>query len=175
MGPKNVTLLGAGRLSPVTLFSFQELLVPLCASGYYGLEGQYCTPCPVGVLCPGGELKTPLISALAGFWLNDASLIPSSIVCPIGPLCAYAVACAPSESCLANNVCATGYVGTRCALCDNGFYRVNSACAPCPSSPYAVIIGFVLGALAALGVSYGLNKSGISLTLISIGIDYAQV
>lgn len=30
-------------------------------------------------------------------------------------------------------------------------------------------------ALVALGISYFLNKSGISLTLISVGIDYAQV
>jgi hypothetical protein len=34
---------------------------------------------------------------------------------------------------------------------------------------------FTRGALAALGISYGLNKSGISLTLIAVGIDYAQV
>jgi hypothetical protein len=65
--------------------------------------------------------------------------------------------------------------GTRCALCDDGFYRFNDACAKCPSSPYAVIIGFVLGALAALSISYWLNKINLSLTLISIGIDYAQV
>jgi hypothetical protein len=64
---------------------------------------------------------------------------------------------------------------TRCALCADGFYRFNSGCAKCPSSPYAVIIGFVLGALIALGISYFLNKSGISLTLIAVGVDYFQV
>jgi hypothetical protein len=45
----------------------------------------------------------------------------------------------------------------------------------CPSSPWAVVVGFVLGALVAAGISYALNKSGISLTLIAVGIDYAQV
>ena len=32
-----------------------------------------------------------------------------------------------------------------------------------------------MGGIAALAVSYGLNKSVISLTLIAVGIDYAQV
>jgi len=89
--------------------------------------------------------------------------------------CPFFAACAPAESCLGNNTCAAGYTSERCQLCDDGFYRFNNACAPCPSSPWAVIVGFTVGALAALGISYALNKSGISLTLIAVGVDYAQV
>lgn len=89
--------------------------------------------------------------------------------------CPWFVGCAPPESCLGYNTCAEGYTGTRCALCADGYFRFNAVCQVCPSSPYAVIIGFALGALAALGISYGLNKSGVSLTLIAVGVDYMQV
>lgn len=89
--------------------------------------------------------------------------------------CPWFAACAPPESCLGNNTCAAGYTSERCALCDDGYYRFNAGCQLCPSSPYMVIILFVLGALAALGISYALNKSGISLTLIAVGVDFAQV
>ena len=122
-----------------------------------------------------------LLQAVPGFWRYNLS-VPDSRCDSIrsGPSraangCPWFAACSPPESCLANNTCSVGYTGERCMLCADGFYRFNAACQPCPASPYAVIIGFVLGALAALGMSYYLNKSGISLTLIAIGVDYAQV
>jgi hypothetical protein len=117
--------------------------------------------------------------ALPGFWRFNLTVpdarcdAPRSSRVEFG--CPWFAACAPVESCLGNNTCAEGYTDARCALCADGFYRFNSSCARCPSSPWAVIVGFFLGALAALSISYGLNKSGISLTLIAVGIDYAQV
>lgn len=134
---------------------------------------------PEGTTCPGGETATDLVTALPGFWRIAESEV-SAANCPPQrqgaslPFCVYAVACQPSSSCLANNTCAEGYVGQRCALCDSGFFRANGSCAPCPSSPLAVVLGLVLLALAALAGSYVLNKSGVPLTLLSIGVDYAQ-
>ena len=176
VGYKNVSLLGAGRSSPVLIFDFQQLFVALCTPGFYGLQGQLCTACPVGATCPGSELTTPLVTAQAGYWLDtDGSLTPASFPCPGGPECAYTVACAPAESCLGKNLCAMGYTGKRCSLCADGYYRVNVACEACPSSPYAIIVIFVLLAVLALCASYLLNKYKIQLTLIAVGIDYAQV
>src|SRR5690606_13865145 len=83
--------------------------------------------------------------------------------------------CEPAESCLGNNTCAQGYDGARCMFCARGFYRVSGECVKCSDSPWAVVIVFGLGAIAALAVAYTLNKKNINLALISIGIDYFQV
>jgi hypothetical protein len=69
----------------------------------------------------------------------------------------------------------TGYEGARCATCSDGYFLSNGSCVPCPSSPFASIIIFVLAALGACALSYGLTKSGLDLPLLTIGIDYAQV
>lgn len=148
-----------------------------CVPGSYGIVGQFCTACPFGASCPGGELYTDLVLAQSGFWREPSSSAPAGVCPPFGSQCVYVVPCLPSgnASCLPGNICAAGYTGDRCSLCADGFYRFNSFCQVCPSSPYAVIVIFVLVALLALGASYALNKSGISLTLIAVGVDYAQV
>jgi hypothetical protein len=181
VGSKNVSIWAARRPNPVTISDFQEAVVFMCASNFYGLVGEICLPCPTGAWCPGRELVRDLVKALPGFWRFNLTVPDARCDAPrSGPTraangCPWFAACAPVESCTGNNTCAMGYTGDRCALCDDGYYRFNSSCARCPSSPWAVIVGFFLGALAALSISYGLNKSGISLTLIAVGIDYAQV
>lgn len=140
-------------------------------------------PCTRGASCwlRSRALFALHLQSLPGFWRFNLS-VPDSRCDALrngetrrAAGCPYFAACAPAESCLGNNTCADGYTGARCALCADGYYRFNASCAPCPSSPWAVIVGFTVGALAALGISYGLNKSGISLTLIAVGVDYAQV
>ena len=180
VGTKNVSVYAANRSLPVQLFAYQRAITPVCAYGFYGTNGLLCAQCPLGALCPGGETDTDLVKSIAGYWrVVPAQLTPEA--CPPQrqgaalPYCVNTIACQPSDSCLGNNVCSAGYTSDRCSLCADGFFRTNGHCAPCPSSPYAAIAIFIVGALTALGLSYLLNKSGISLTLISIGIDYAQV
>ena len=142
-------------------------------------KGQWGTP-----LMPAGandDLLSAPLQAQAGFWRFNLT-VPDprcealrNVPTRAGPGCPWFAACAPSESCLPGNVCADGYAGVRCTTCAAGYYRFNAACAVCPSSPWAVIVGFICGALVALGVSYFLNKSGITLTLIAVGVDFAQV
>lgn len=185
VGPKNVSILAANQSAPVMIWAQEAALVAKCAAGFYGTAGLYCAACPRGALCPGNELNKDMVTALAGFWRVSPSQVTVA-TCPPErqgsalPYCVYAVACAPVESCLAGNVCASGYKGDRCSLCASGYYRANSSCAPCPSSPYAIIVVFgevhgelsergslgimtrslaapVLGAVAALGISYALS------------------
>lgn len=180
VGPKNVSILAANQTAPVTLSALQNALVSMCVPGYYGTAGLLCAVCPLGLDCPGSELYKSRVSAQGGFWML-APGVATAAQCPPErqglnlASCAYAVACSPNASCLPGNVCAEGYTGDRCSLCADGFFRANGICSACPSSPYAIIIIFIVGGIAALAVSYGLNKSGISLTLIAVGIDYAQV
>ena len=118
--------------------------------------------------------------SLSGFWRYNLSA--SSSACASAGResrtlwgCPVIQACSPLAACLGNNTCATGYTGERCATCVDGYFLSNGACTPCPSSPFAVIIVFILAALGACALSYGLTKAGLDLPLISIGIDYAQV
>ena len=92
-----------------------------------------------------------------------------------GPGCPVFVACEPADSCLGANKCAANYQGERCQDCAARFYRVNGECIKCPDSPMAVIIVFVLLALLALASSWALTKYNVTISLIAIGIDYAQV
>jgi hypothetical protein len=78
VGPKNISFLAANRTSPVTVHDFQQFIVALCqggggvsGEGYYGVRGQMCTKCPLGALCPGGELDTDLVVSSAGYWKSS--------------------------------------------------------------------------------------------------------
>lgn len=180
VGTKNVSIWAANRTTPVVLPTFMRAITPVCVPGYYGTNGLYCAPCPVGASCPGGETSIDRVTASAGFWRVAPSQLRAENCPPqrqdnLLSFCAYAVACSPNASCLAGNICAAGYVGDRCSLCDDGFYRTNGSCAVCPTSPLTIVIVLVLLALGALGVSYILNKYDINLTLIAIGVDWAQV
>jgi hypothetical protein len=55
------------------------------------------------------------------------------------------------------------------------YYRVNGECVRCPQSLYAILIGMGCVMLFVVGFMYWLNKRQISIALVSIGVDYAQV
>ena len=180
VGYKNVTLWVANRSAPTLLYDFEELVVAVCPPAFYGVVGETCLGCPVGAACPGGELSTDLVRSLPGFWRVNVSA-PSAACAAAGRQgrtefgCPVLQACSPAGACLGNNTCATGYTGSRCATCQDGYFNSNGACAACPSSPFAAIIIFIVAALAACALSYGLTKAGLDLPLLTIGIDYAQV
>ena len=164
VGPKNVSIWAANRSTPVRLYTFQNAITPVCAYGYYGTNGLLCAKCPDGALCPGGETTDDRVTSLSGYWRVTILSQLTDAVCPSQrqgdalPYCVYTVACAPKESCQGSNVCATGYTGDRCATCDNGYFRTNGNCAECPSSPYAIIVVFVV---------LGMSRARISFSTIS--------
>ncbi len=54
----------------------------------------------------------------------------------------------------------------RCGTCAAGFYPYNGKCAKCPSSEAAIVIIFILLALAACGATWTLSKYRLDLPLI---------
>jgi uncharacterized membrane protein AbrB (regulator of aidB expression) len=56
-----------------------------------------------------------------------------------------------------------------------GFYPTANQCVKCPDSPYALIVGFLMLVLAAAGLGFFLNKKGVNLAFVSIGVDFMQV
>ncbi|KNC51334.1 uncharacterized protein AMSG_07349 [Thecamonas trahens ATCC 50062] len=91
-----------------------------CQKGFYGPVGGPCTRCPRGGVCDGSELP----SGTVGFWASpdDRSFF---FTCPL-----------PS-SCLGgpDSRCEEGYEGRLCSNCKSGYYKLNSQCYKCPSSP----------------------------------------
>ena len=66
--------------------------------------------------------------------------------------------------------------GPRCMFCLKGkYYRVNGECIKCPQSLYAILIGMGGVLVAAAAFAYWMNKKKISIALVAIGVDYAQV
>jgi len=181
VGPKRIEFTIANRSNPYIFFEFEEIFIAECKNGFWGLTGEKCLVCPRGAKCPGSEAAIDLLTSKPGFWRSETAN-PSEL-CPaehrnvqFRPICPVFSPCEPPGSCLGNNVCAEGYEGARCAQCIKGkYYRVNGECIKCPDSPMAVIIIFILLAMSALGVSWALTKYNITIALISIGIDYAQV
>jgi hypothetical protein len=190
VGRQNISLQVANSSIVYSIFDFEQGWANFeCKAGFYGLDTEYCMPCPPGAVCPGGEHQDDLTYAKPG-WFRDN--ITNSLGSP-HPTCVRVnrtsrLACPnflPCEpkwnspenpgACTGWNMCGLGYAGFRCQKCDKGFHRVVGLCEKCPSSPWLVIIMFIAGSIAALAVAYALNKYKISLVLISIGIDWAQV
>lgn len=119
----------------------------------------------------------------AGFYTLNGTT--ESGVCPAAVRNLYAgrdtciVKCEPDEACLGDNYCANGYVSTaplyRCASCALHFYRQNGLCVACPDNPWAVFLGFGLMVIAAATGGYLLNRKGVNIAILSIGIDFFQV
>lgn len=67
------------------------------------------------------------------------------------------------------------YTDVRCSKCDKGFYRISGKCEKCPDQLWLVYTGLVVLLFVVIGLAYFLNKRGVNLSLMAIGIDYAQV
>jgi hypothetical protein len=200
VGRKNMTIKAANQSSPQVYYEVDRIIELRCTQDFYGVAGEYCLPCytasntlPVcgdlvtfpcqvqGAKCPGGERDFDLTVSLSGFWRFNVSDIAQchplrvNRVSEGGPGCPIFSACEPAESCLGANRCAIQYRGERCQDCADRFYRANGVCIKCPDSPWAVVIVFVVAAIAALYIASLLNSKNINLALISIGMDWAQV
>lgn len=187
VGAKNVSILIANRTEPGLLFDVEEELIYVCKKDFYGLEGEDCQACPQGGACPGDERYADLLRATAGFWRINATVLPAlseeaTLFCELSRQlsraaigCPVIQPCEPVEACLGNNICDIGYTAVRCASCDKGFYRISGKCEKCPDQLWLVYTGLVVLLFVVIGLAYFLNKRGVNLSLLAIGIDYAQV
>ena len=152
-GSVGLSLIAGGN--PMTPTS-QNALVFSCEAGQYVDKTGFCRPCPTGATCLGHEFQ-PV--AKRGYWWKD----------PIN------VQCEPKFSCLANNTCAVEYTGERCVDCGEKYHRLNGECVSCPSKPWVPIILMLVAIMTMVLASYYLTRKGVSLGLLSIGVDYFQV
>lgn len=190
-GSKNLTLTIAGQATFMSADD-RNAFVVACDVGYVARPGEACISCPAGASCRGYNAMLPWDNALGaaprfvdpvplpGFYnLNDTArgaCPPSADV----PGRAWCIApCEPAHACLGDNVCEDGYESKapmwRCSSCAAGFFRRASECVRCPSSPFALLIGFAVLALCATGAGYLLNRKGFDLAFISIAVDFFQV
>ncbi|KAG3110379.1 hypothetical protein PI125_g10068 [Phytophthora idaei] len=135
--------------------SSQTQLKFQCSPGYYRTSTEFCDECPEGATCAGGD-EMPL--AKPGYWREGEVVL----------------ACDPMYACLGANKCAEGYADIRCGECETNYHKLNSECNSCPDNKWgSIAIGFICLGVASI-VSYLLTRKGVSLGLLSIGIDYFQ-
>lgn len=66
--------------------------------------------------------------------------------------------------------------GVRCMRCLKGaYYRINGRCEKCPNSPAGMFVLAAVVLIFAIAVAYWMNRRKISIALVAIGVDYAQV
>ena len=165
---------------------------PNATAGWYNLNGSYNALTGVGTPCPDTQLRgcCPSVYQNASDPLRDYCATNQMAACPAAfqytnPLTGAEdrdvciVPCSPASACLGDNHCAEGYMSKapmyRCASCALHYYARAGSCIKCPDSPYALVIGFILIVIAAVGLGVFLNKRGVNVAVISIGVDYFQV
>ncbi|KAG7392161.1 cadherin, EGF LAG seven-pass G-type receptor, partial [Phytophthora pseudosyringae] len=126
-----------------------------CSPGYYRTSTEFCDECPEGATCAGGD-EMPL--AKPGYWREGEVVL----------------ACDPMYACLGANKCAVGYTDIRCGECETNYHKLNSECNLCPANKWGSVAIVVICIGVASIVSYLLTRRGVSLGLLSIGIDYFQ-
>ena len=66
----------------------------------------------------------------------------------------------------------------RCGMCDisprNPHFRLDGKCVPCPAVPWLLPAGMVFFCICGAIGMFLLNRSGINLSILSVGIDYFQ-
>ena len=127
-----------------------------CESGSFPGVDDFCDECPSGAYCKGGIIK-PV--AKEGWWYAPPVFIP----------------CEPRHSCEVGNKCSEGYTGGRCANCASTHHRLNGECITCPTKPWVPVFLTILAALGLLAANTYLTRKGVSLGLLSIGVDYFQI
>lgn len=145
-------------VSAFTMVSESVTLRAVCSARYYGKDGEYCQPCPLGATCAGGEAD-PI--AAAGFYRKRRDVF---------------VGCRPLEACIGGEdiPCANGYEEFACASCASGYYRLEQRCHECPEMAWMLLAGFGTGALFLGGLIAILARRRVELTALSIGIDFLQ-
>ena len=66
----------------------------------------------------------------------------------------------------------------RCSMCDvseeSPHFRLNGVCVPCPSIPWLLPAAMIFVCLCVAVGMFFLNRSGINMSILSVGVDYFQ-
>ena len=124
-----------------------------CPAGTYSWHGEECTACPgtyaEGALCPGGANLLPR----EGYWRAE-ELSTLLVKCPLRGACRGCNATVPCTDAdaplLAERPCVDGYEGPVCAVCQEGFFKWQAQCVPCPRSAASRRLFIALVCLAVL-------------------------
>ena len=135
-----------------------------CPRGYYGGDGERCSTCPVGAVCPGYGLD-PV--STAGHYPQSRSTF---------------VECVPTEACVGGFnfsilatvdsalSCSRSYTGQRCADCAVGAYRRSGTCRQCPDTAWLLFLSFSVVVVACVAAAVYLSKKRINFAGLSIGV-----
>jgi len=146
-----------------------------------------CLPCPLGSTCadPANTVYTIEPVSNRGFFRVEGS-------CPVGreEFCYNFEPCSPTEACAGGNVCGKGYTGAKCAMCcDAGqakdglngacgstlYHRSAKACVECPQNLGLLAGLFCVAVVLALMGAWWAKRRRVDVSVIAIGIDFAQV
>ena len=141
---------------PVALPGFYSLS-RTCTTVFNG-DGSVADAC---VVADAGGACPPLIRAQ----------FPHRDTCVVG--------CRPPGACAGANACSPGYVSAppyfACGSCAPSYFMRDGLCAPCPAVPIVLVVGCIALVMALCALAYALNRKGVALGCLSIGIDYFQV
>ncbi|KAL0229861.1 hypothetical protein PCE1_003425 [Barthelona sp. PCE] len=101
-----------------------------CSSGYYGAVGGPCYSCPSHATCKAPNNRWPIPEE--GAYRDEVDFALISLCQPEEACLGFVAANCSSDACTTQ--CAGGYIGDRCASCDEGYYKTDESCAECPSS-----------------------------------------
>ena len=146
----------------------------VCSKGYFNLEGSggvACDACVDDAICPGARAPPYPVEGFYRLGFDPTPAL-SKITGDIEP-------CEPTTACLGGpeNSCAEGYFGDRCALCEDGFFRLNHYCTACPDS---TLVSYVLPAqllafvVAVLSLALGFDTFSKYATM-SIFVRFCQL
>eukprot|EP00743_Colponemidia_sp_Colp-15_P006992 GILK01007546.1.p1 GENE.GILK01007546.1~~GILK01007546.1.p1 ORF type:complete len:2310 (-),score=343.61 GILK01007546.1:293-7114(-) len=99
-----------------------------CLEGFHGKDGEFCTPCPEGGICPGRDVIYPMF----GYWGNPNWTVAF-------------FQCNPPEACPGNYTCADHHDNTTrlCYRCLPKSVMTGGLCQVCPSQELILAVAVV--------------------------------
>lgn len=130
-----------------------------CMAGFYSAANdQDCGVCPTGGVCSGGNALAPQ----PGYWRANATS-SRFYACPL------------ARGCNGSDVCAGGYTGPLCAVCEAQHALVVSDCLSC-ASPLVSAAYWLVAALVYLAAFAALVfASDSSFSVLKSFISFAQI
>ena len=152
-------------------------------SDFFAVDTVACVPCPPGGDCSGASLVDDAdaatsgvvvtqvsVAAQPGFWASNAALDLTFYECPIS------AACLPGAN-GSRSVCAAGYTGVLCSVCDDGYFEQFGSCVACPTTKQESVgslVGLSLLLLACVWLAF-LVRAYIPVDVLKLGLSMLQV
>jgi hypothetical protein len=138
-----------------------------CQPAFYSpfrQPGTECLPCPLGAVCPGGSEDPP--RGEPGYWTENSGQ-PGERVEVVFLKCDNEGACPGGQG---SAVCATGYKGRLCSLCEDRYYPSGFECRVCPKSSVFTVVAFFVFVVLVCVMLFRLVGSDASAYGGTIGI-----